>query len=146
MKRTYLSKSNALFSSANFSWGAYALIFAVFILFLRLLAPNLFWSAFAPIFRASDAAALKSRTFFSAFGDTAALALRNEKLKEENTALALRNYALLKKIESLSGLQSSADEPVRHARALCRRRGRSQARNGSVRRGRYTARRHIRRG
>ena len=105
MKRTYLAKRNALFSSANFSYGAYALTLVVCILFLRLLAPNFFWSMFAPVFRTADTFSERSNAILNGFKDTAELALKNEKLKNENTALALQNYSLLKKIESLSGLQ-----------------------------------------
>lgn len=104
MKKTYLTKRNALFSSANFSWGAYALVFAVFVLLMRLLAPDFFWTMFNPALRASDALAENSRALFSIFGDTAKLASQNEKLSSENNALANENLSLVKKIESLSKL------------------------------------------
>lgn len=108
MKRTFLAKRNAIFSPANISWGNVALAIAVFLLLLRLLAPNLFWTAFAPVFRASDALSLKSRAFFSVFGDKAKLALENEKLAGENAALALQNQSLIKKLENISGLVTLA--------------------------------------
>lgn len=108
MKKTSLARRNALLSSTNFSWGAFALIFAIFILLLRLLAPNLFWTVFAPVFRASDSLAMESRAFLSIFSDKAELALENEKLTEENAELALRNQSLIKKLESLSELAVSA--------------------------------------
>jgi len=104
MKRTYLAKRNALLSSTNFSWGAFALIFVVFFLLLRLFAPNFFWNIFTPVFQTSDALANQSHTFFSSFGDTAELVLQNEKLMNENSALANENQALLQKMNSLSGL------------------------------------------
>lgn len=104
MKRTYLAKRNALFSSTNFSWGAYALILAISVLLLRLLAPNLFWNIFTPIFHASDSLALKSHMFFNSFGNIAELALQNEKLVNENVALANENKALIQKFSSIDGL------------------------------------------
>lgn len=104
MKKTYLAKRNALLSSANFSWGAFALIFAILLLLLRLLAPNLFWTVLVPVFRASDVLAQESRALFSVFSDKAELVSQNEKLMSENIALASENRALVKKIESLSGL------------------------------------------
>lgn len=107
MKKTYLARRNALLSSTNFSWGAFALIFAVFILLLRLLAPNLLWTVLTPVFRASDALSEESRAFFSVFGDKARLASQNEKLAGENAELALQNQSLIKKLESLSGLSVS---------------------------------------
>lgn len=108
MKKTYLAKRNALLSSANLSWGAFALIFAILILLLRLLAPNLFWTALAPVFRASDALAMESRTFLSVFGDKAKLASQNEKLAGDNAALALQNQSLIKKLGNISGLAQPA--------------------------------------
>lgn len=105
MKRTFLAKRNALLSSTNVSWGALALMVALFLLFVRLVAPNFFWSALAPVFRLSDAAAAKSHIFFSSFGNAAALALQNETLRDTNAALALQNQALLQKVDSISGLQ-----------------------------------------
>ncbi|TSA44444.1 rod shape-determining protein MreC [bacterium] len=104
MKKTFLAKRNALLSSTNISWGAYALIVAILTLLLRLIAPNFFWTLFTPVFRASDSLSQASHAFFNSFGDTAKLALQNEKLTNENSALALQNQALLQKANSLSGL------------------------------------------
>ena len=104
MKRTFLAKRNALLSSTNISWGALALAGAIFLLLLRLLAPNFFWQVFTPLFRVSDTLALESHVFFNSFGDTAALALQNERLMNENAALVSENQALLQKTESIRGL------------------------------------------
>ncbi|MDP2655693.1 MAG: rod shape-determining protein MreC [bacterium] len=104
MKRTYLARRNALLSSTNFSWGAFALIFSIFLLLMRLLAPNFFWTVFTPVFRASDSLSEMSSSFFNSFSDTAKLSLQNEKLMNENIELANENIALIKKIENLSGL------------------------------------------
>ncbi len=105
MKRTYLAKRNALLSSTNISWGAYALIVAVLLLILRISAPNFFWTVFTPVFRASDAFSEKSSLFFNSFGDTAKLSVQNERLIEENSALFLQNQTLIQKIEDISGLE-----------------------------------------
>lgn len=104
MKKTYLAKRNALLSSADISWGAYALLFASFLLAVRLLAPNFFLNASAPLFKISDSFSRASEGLFRGFSDTAALALQNERLLNENAALASENLALVKKVESISGL------------------------------------------
>lgn len=104
MKKTFLTKRNAIFSSTSLSWGGYALSAVLVLLFVRLLAPNFFWHVFTPVFRAADALAIVSHTFFSSFGDTATLALQNEKLQSENSALALENQALLRKVASVGEL------------------------------------------
>ena len=108
MKRTFLAKRNALLSSAGLSWGAYALIFAVLVLLVRLLAPNLFWQAFTPAFNAADALAAKSHFFFSSFDDAATLSLRNEQLIHENAALANENQTLLEKARGIAALGAAA--------------------------------------
>ena len=104
MKRTFLVRRNALLSSTNLSWGTLALAGATFLLLLRLLAPNFFWQIFTPLFRVSDTLARESHAFFDGFGNTATLALQNEKLMNENAALANENQALLKKTTSISEL------------------------------------------
>ena len=108
MKKTFLAKRNAIFSPANISWGAFALAVAIFLLFLRLLAPNLFWKMFTPVFRISYALEKASHAIFISFSDTAKLALRNEELASENLALANENQALVQKMKSISGLSTDA--------------------------------------
>lgn len=110
MKKTFLTKRNALLSSANVSWGALALLVAVLALMLRLLAPNFFWHMSAPLLRGADALARESRMFFSGFADTAALAERNAVLMNENAALANKNHALLKRGADRDALSGSAPE------------------------------------
>ena len=102
MKRIFLAKRNALFSSTDVSWGTYALTGAVLVLLVRLLAPNFFWYIFSPIFQSADALATESHALFSSFGDTTRLALENERLSEENAALSLENQALLRKADAFS--------------------------------------------
>ncbi len=108
MKRTFLAKRNALFSSTGMSWGAFALILAIALLLLRLLAPNLFLHLVTPVFQSADFAAEESHLFFSSFRDTASLALQNERLLEENAALANENRELLQKEASLTALLGGA--------------------------------------
>jgi cell shape-determining protein MreC len=86
------------------SWGAIALSAALLFLLVRLLAPNLFWTAFAPAFRASDTFARASHTLLSNFGNVASLTLQNEKLSGDNATLAVENESLRQKLESVSGL------------------------------------------
>jgi cell shape-determining protein MreC len=110
MKKTFLARRNALLSSANISWGVFALAFAALLLLVRLLAPNLFWQAFTPVFHSADALAAQSHAFFSSFGDTAILALRNEQLTDENTALANENQALLERVAGFEMLKGSVSK------------------------------------
>ena len=104
MKRTFLAKRNALLSPANISWGTVALACALLALLFRLFAPNLFWQALAPAFRAGDRIASANNRFFAGFGDSATLAAKNEELLKQNDALANENAALLQKIGRLTAL------------------------------------------
>lgn len=104
MKRTFLAKRNALISTSDVSWGAYALLAAIVILLVRLLAPNFFWSALAPIFQGAEVISSGSHAALSSFGDAATLAARNEQLTEVNTALVSANKALTQKTASLEEL------------------------------------------
>lgn len=108
MKKTYSARRNALLSSADLSWGAFALAFAVVALFVRLLAPNLFWYAVTPAFRGADALAEANHRFLSSFESAAALALENEKLANENTALTTENRMLLQKEADQGALLGAA--------------------------------------
>ncbi len=110
MKRIFLAKRNALISPESLSWGVLALVLVIFILLVRFLAPNIFLQAFAPVFRGADALAATGHRLFSSFGDTAALALQNERLTEENAALSSENSALVAKTASLSALLGSSSK------------------------------------
>ena len=110
MKRIFSARRNALFSSTDVSWGAYALAVALVVLLVRFVAPNLFWRVFSPIFRGADALAAQTHVFTSYFSDTAALAAVNERLKSENAALASENQILLQKVAGLSALLGSATQ------------------------------------
>jgi len=111
MKRTFLARRNALLSSGNVSWGVLAVMLVALIMLIRVILPNLFWQAFSPVFRASDALAGRSHDFFIHFSDAAALARQNERLGKENAALASENQMLMKKVENLSGLAVRKDSP-----------------------------------
>lgn len=107
MKKTFLAKRNKLLSSADVSWGVLALACVIILLFVRIIAPNFFWHAFAPVFRSADNLSAKSHSFFQNFGDTAALAVRNEKLQNENIALENENQTLSQKLANISALFNS---------------------------------------
>ncbi|MBI5405503.1 rod shape-determining protein MreC [Candidatus Kaiserbacteria bacterium] len=112
MRKTFLARRNALLSSTRASWGAFALACAVLVLLMRLVAPNLFWHAAAPVFRAADALAAASRSFFSGFRNATILTLENERLARENAALGSENRALLQQASSIAaliGAESSAE-------------------------------------
>ncbi|OGG40424.1 hypothetical protein A2118_02820 [Candidatus Kaiserbacteria bacterium GWA2_50_9] len=79
------------------SWGGYALIFSIVALLVRLVAPDFFWQITAPAFRAADALAAQSHAFWASFNDVSELAIRNERLVEENAALINENQALREK-------------------------------------------------
>ena len=117
MKKTFSAKRNALLSSAPVSWGGGALAFVTIVLLMRFAAPNIFWRAFAPVFRAADTLALESHTFAASFGNTAALTLRNEQLTSENAALASENQTLSQKIVSISAL-SGFSVPQQHTQGI----------------------------
>ncbi|HVB19705.1 MAG TPA: rod shape-determining protein MreC [Candidatus Paceibacterota bacterium] len=104
MRRIFLAKRNALLTSSGVSLGAFALAVAAVFFCLRLLVPNLFWGIFSPVFRNADFIATESHRFFSNFNATGNLVLQNEKLLEENTALASENQTLLQKETMLDAL------------------------------------------
>ena len=118
MKKTFLARRNALFSSASASWGAIALVGVLFLLLIRLFAPNFFLWAFTPVFHTADAFREARHTFLQSFKDTAELSLHNEKLLNENSALANENQALRQEIKSILGLES--DERGIIARVVAR--------------------------
>lgn len=107
MKKIFLVKRNALLSSTDISWGMYALLVAILVLFLRFLAPNLFWHIFTPVFRGADILATGSHTFINSFSNTARLASENERLVNENVALSNENHTLLQKVAGLGALHET---------------------------------------
>lgn len=104
MKKLSLAKRNALLSSRSVSSGVFALVFALFALLVRFLAPNFFWYVFTPVFETADAFSAKSHTLLTYFGDAAKLATLNEKLTTENEALVSENMTLTQKIASQEAL------------------------------------------
>lgn len=104
MRRTLSPRRNALLSSADLSWGAWALAAALFLFFVRILAPDLFFRAAEPLFKSADALSERSKAFFSSFGDAGRLALENEALLLENAALRLENEAAEKNIRARAAL------------------------------------------
>lgn len=75
-----------------------ALLFAIVVFSMRLVAPNFFLEAAAPLLRASGALGLASHTFFAEFSNSAALAARNEELLAQNNALSIENATLSQKL------------------------------------------------
>lgn len=111
MKKTFLTRRNALLAPGNLSWGGGALMLVCLLLLVRLVAPNGFLFLMSPLFRSADALATESHLFFSSFGDRAALSFQNEQLQNDNAILSLANKALLDKTARLQALldASSAD-------------------------------------
>jgi len=112
MKKTFLAKRNALLSFANISWGSLALALAVLALLMRLLVPNFFWRMTAPVFRIADSAAAQSHAFFASFTAATILTLQNEKLLNENAALANENQALLQKVAGQGALSKQSTKNI----------------------------------
>ena len=116
MRKIFSARHNALFSSTELSWGAYALMFSGFLLLVRLLAPDFFWHTCTPVFQSADYLTAETQRFFASFSDTASLALANENLLEQNNALVNENQALTQKAASLEALLGSAPgETVKRA-------------------------------
>lgn len=107
MKRTFLTRRNALLSAEGVSWGAYALVVVLVLLGTRLLVPNLFFYITAPLLKSGGAVADYSHRFFSQFGERSELVRNFEKLQEENTALAHENETLIQKTTSLEAMLGS---------------------------------------
>lgn len=106
-RRVWQAKRNALLTSSGLSWGAYALLFVILLLLVRLVAPNFFFSQLAtPAFQLSDTLAGGSQSFFASFGDASVLALRAARLADENAALAAENRTLLARLDDISALAS----------------------------------------
>lgn len=104
MKKIFLAKRNALLSPRCVSAGVLALAFAIVVLLLRALAPNMFWKAFSPVFRAADTLAAGNHSFLASFGDVSELSARNEELLKENAALASENQMLRQNSAQVSAL------------------------------------------
>lgn len=105
MKKTFLTRRNALLSVEGVPWGGLAIFFVLIALLLRLVAPNFFWSILAPLYRATDALIEGSNYIISSFGNTAELSARNVQLREENAALANENQELLQKEKAVTSLE-----------------------------------------
>ncbi len=112
MKRIYLAKRNAILSRENFSWGLGALVFALIMLALRFLAPDVFMASVTPVIRLSQAITGGSRAFFSSFANATALSAKNENLMIQNVAFANENQALTQKIADLTALQGRSALPA----------------------------------
>jgi len=108
MKRTFLTRRNALLVPGKLSWGSGILGVTLLLLTLRLMAPDLWFRLFAPVFRSAVVLADASHLVFSNFSDRGTLAVANEQLQSENTKLLLENRSLSDKMARIQGLLDSA--------------------------------------
>jgi cell shape-determining protein MreC len=108
MKKIYLARRNALVTAQGVSWGVGALLFSIVVLGVRVIAPNVFWQAFAPLFHISDVVTEGGHTFLAHFGDAAVLGEQNEKLAAQNAALAIENERLEQQVADQESLLGSS--------------------------------------
>jgi len=80
------------------------LLIASIALLVRLVVPNVFLFIVTPLYTVSDGVAGTGHALFAGFANTAELALKNEKLGQENSALASENNALRQKIANFSAV------------------------------------------
>lgn len=81
-----------------------ALAFALIVLLFRLVAPDLFWKAAAPVFSAADSVSRSSSALFAGWNEVSELAVELERVQRENAALASENRALFERAEALGAL------------------------------------------
>jgi len=112
MKRIFLTKRNAIFSPAGFSWGITALALIVTLLLMRLFLPELFLRLAAPFIGVGDSITNEFSNLSAGFDSNAALARANENLLAENIALSLENTALAARAADLEKLQGSVPPAV----------------------------------
>lgn len=110
MKKTFLTRRNAILSPENFSWGAYALMVVLALLLLRVIAPNFFWKIATPLFQSADILTENTHLFFASFGNAAVLTRDNERLQTENVILANENAALSRTIADQIALTSTSKD------------------------------------
>lgn len=120
MKKISLARRNALLTSRDATGGALALALFAGIALLRFFAPDLFWQAAAPAFRAADGLAAGVHTVLAGFRTAAALVAQNDALSEQNLALASENQELTKKIALLSALSDGPSTPGIRAGVVAR--------------------------
>ena len=94
-------------------WGVAVAACFVFLVLVRLVAPNLFLSLFAPAFSLSNNLSVSVGEVLGGFTDVKALAGDNAMLAEENAALSLANRTLSEKVRDLTALLGS-EAPTAH--------------------------------
>ena len=97
-------RNNALISRARATPGTVAFAFALLMLLLRLLVPNVFMAAMQPALRLSETLTAYNHAFLSSFGNASALSGANEELANQNAALANENQTLAQKVADLEAL------------------------------------------
>lgn len=94
MKKTFLTRRNALLTSESFSLGGYILAGVVLILGVRLIAPNVVLSIFSPVLRSAAELAQESHVFFSSLKNQRTLLMENTQLRNDMALLTLENQSL----------------------------------------------------
>jgi cell shape-determining protein MreC len=123
MRRTFLAKRNTLLSGNPISWGAWALLFALVLVLMRIVVPGLFWSLTAPAFSVSGKISESAHVFFGRFQNAELLSKRNDELTSVNAALAAENKTLSQKIadlDALGGATAAEEEEAIPAAVLTR--------------------------
>ncbi len=107
MKKTFLARRNALFSSTTrVSWGLVALVIAIIFASVRLVAPNFFLHILAPLFESSHNVTEFVYSQTQGFKDASALSERNKQLQLENQALIFENKTLLEELNDVRAFSS----------------------------------------
>jgi len=91
-------------------WSAFALAFAFIFVLARLLAPNVFLYAFAPMFSFGNTLSVSVDGIFAGFSDARILAAKSAKLEGDNAALSLENRTLTEKVKDLATLLGSGSK------------------------------------
>jgi cell shape-determining protein MreC len=104
MKRTFLSRRNALLRGHGSRAGVVVLAVALVLVLARILAPGLLLSATAPLYRAASAIGASVSNISNGFKNSAALAQERDTLLSENAALAQENGVLSAEVADLKQL------------------------------------------
>lgn len=112
MKRTLLSRRNALLSRAGsrLALGAFSVV--LLIVLVRIIFPSALLAAAAPFFRLSSAISSSTSSIFSGFAATAKLATERDALINDNATLGQENAVLTARVADLERLLGSAPPPA----------------------------------
>lgn len=104
MKKTFLSRRNALLSPPGLGAGSLVLLLAVLALLLRGLFPDTFLLIMRPVFSVGNFISFETRSVSTALSGAATLTNERDRLSEQNLALAAENQVLAQKVAALSAL------------------------------------------